>query len=43
MLGPFKRLLKATFNCIQNKVKKPPGVMLESVEKLTKTKILVSV
>lgn len=25
MLSPFKRLLKANFNCIQNKVEKPPG------------------
>lgn len=25
MLSPFKRLLKANFNCIQNKVEKPSG------------------
>lgn len=25
MLSPFERLLKASFNCIQNKVEKPPG------------------
>lgn len=47
-LSPFKRLLKASFNCIQNKIEKPPGftniypniTILESVEKLTKTKII---
>lgn len=25
MLSPFERLVKASLNCMQNKVEKPPG------------------
>lgn len=43
MLSPFKRLLKANLNCIQNKVEKPPVNVGVSGEMNQNKNICVSV